>query len=160
MGLKFISSGIKIAMNGRFFERAVHAFDLPICPGVVGFGEPMFNAIGQTNPVEQMSKRTGLMRQVRELDTVVGQNRVNTIRNLRDERLEKGDRVSACRPWVEPGEDPLRGAVDGDKQGTFALGCGHLGDVDMKETDGVLLEPFLFGLVAFHIGQATDPVTL
>ena len=160
MGLKFISSGIKIAMNGRFFECAVHAFDLPICPGVVGFGEPMFNAIGHTNPVEQMSKRTGLVRQVRELDTVVGQDDVNAIGNMCDECLEEGNRVHPRRPWIQPSKGELGGAVNGDEQRAFSFGGRDLRNVDVKEADGILLELLPFWLVSLHIWQTTNPMTL
>jgi len=68
--------------------------------------------------------------------------------------------MSASRPRIHTSKDQLRGTVDGDKQIAFAFRARYLGDVDVKEANGVLLERFLFGLLALNIGQAADPMPL
>ena len=34
------------------FERAVHAFDVAVGPGMVGLGKPVFDSVNKTEPVE------------------------------------------------------------------------------------------------------------
>ncbi len=55
---------------------------------------------------------------------------------------------------VELGEGELRGAVDGDEEMELALLGPDLGDVDVKEADGVGLEALADWLVALGLGQA------
>lgn len=40
-----IVSIVVVALDGRFLDRAVHAFDLAIGPGMLDLGQPMFDAI-------------------------------------------------------------------------------------------------------------------
>ncbi len=58
------------------------------------------------------------------------------------------------------GDRQLAGAVDTDKQVEPAFGSLHLGDIDVKKADWVMLETLALGLVAFDIQQAEDPVLL
>lgn len=54
----------------------------------------------------------------------------------------------------------LAGAVDGDEQVELAFGSLHLGDVDVKEADGITLEALALGLIALNVGQAGYAVAL
>ena len=46
------------------------------------------------------------------------------------------------------------------EQVELSFGRLHLGDVDVKEPDGVTLEPLSFRLVTVDIGQAGDAMPL
>ena len=65
--------------------------------------------------------------------------------------------VSRCN---ELSDGELGCPVDADEEVELALGRLHLGDVDVKEADGVALELLPLGLVALDIRQARDAVTL
>ena len=61
---------------------------------------------------------------------------------------------------VELGEGELRCAVDGDEEVELAPLGPDLGNVELKEADGVGLEALADRLVAIGLGQAGDAVAL
>lgn len=61
---------------------------------------------------------------------------------------------------MQLGESELRRAVDGDEKIEPPLLGLNLGNVHMEVADGVFGELLLRRLVAFHIGQAADAVSL
>jgi hypothetical protein len=66
---------IVILFHGGVFERAVHAFHLAIGPGMVGFGEPMVDAILMTDAIKNMLKGLDITLPIGELDAVLSQYR-------------------------------------------------------------------------------------
>jgi hypothetical protein len=54
---------------------------LAIGPWVFDFGEAVFDVVFVADPVKDMIKRAGVVSHVRELDAVVGQDRMNVIGN-------------------------------------------------------------------------------
>ena len=85
---------VEVSLDGSVLDGSVHAFGLPVCPAMVGFGQPMFNSEGETEPVEGMATEAcgwplPVLRQVGELDAVVGEHGMDAVRNGFDERFEE-----------------------------------------------------------------------
>jgi hypothetical protein len=70
---------IVVFLHGSVFERAVHAFHLAIGPGMVGFGEAVPDAILLTDAVKNMGEGLLIAFAVGELDTVIGEHRVDLV---------------------------------------------------------------------------------
>jgi hypothetical protein len=70
---------VVILLHGGVFERAVHAFYLAIGPRMVGFGQPMVDAILLTDAIKDMVKCIDITLAVGELDAVIGSHRVDLI---------------------------------------------------------------------------------
>src|SRR3712207_2012078 len=85
---------------------------------------------------------------------------VDPVWHGRDEGDEEGRGGHAICLLPQLHECELGRAVDGDVEVKLAFGCLHFGDVDMEEADWVALEPLLCRLVALHLREAADPVTL
>ena len=101
VGFELIVSVVIVALDGRFLDRAVHALDLTIGPGMLDLGQPMFDAIflaAHTEHVCHVSCRRAVCvaRRESELDPIVGENRVDLVGNSRDQSFEEGG------GWVLP----------------------------------------------------------
>ena len=70
---------IVILFHGGVFERAVHAFDLAIRPGMIGFGQPMVDAMPLTDAIKDMLKGILIALPVGELDAIIGQYGVDLV---------------------------------------------------------------------------------
>jgi hypothetical protein len=64
---------IVILFHGGVFERAVHAFSLAIRPGMIGFGQPMVDALLLADATKDMLKGILIALPVGELDAIIGQ---------------------------------------------------------------------------------------
>src|SRR4029077_16291949 len=156
---------VMVASDGRFLDRPVHALDLTVGPRVLDLGQPMFDPVLPAVYVEHMrhgSRRRAIRIAWREgeLNAIVGENRVDLVRDSRNQGLEEdgGGRPPSLFHQLHEGE--FAGAVDGDIEVELALSGLDLGDVDMEEADRVGLELFLLGLGPFNIRQSADTVTL
>ena len=83
------------------------------------------------------------LRQIGELDAVVGQHDFDLMGDGFDQLIEERDGCRGVGLFNESGERKLRRAIDGDKQKQLAFLRAHLGDVDMHEADRVGLELLL-----------------
>ena len=68
---------------------------LPVGPGMVGFGQPVFDAMQKTDPVKGVSAKArswplAVLGQVSELDAVVGEHCVDAVRKGCNEHFEEG----------------------------------------------------------------------
>lgn len=98
---------------------------------MVGFGKAVLDSVSVAQPVEGMAAPSGrnsstVLRQVGELDTVVGEHGVDAVRNSFDERFKEG----GCSPRVNPSHEfddgELRGPVDVHEQTELrAVGLCH-----------------------------------
>jgi hypothetical protein len=63
---------VVIRFHGGVSRRVVHAFYLAIGPGMVGFGEPMVDAVLLTDAITDMLKGIDIALTVDKLDAVIG----------------------------------------------------------------------------------------
>jgi len=66
---------VEVSFDRSVLDGPVHPFDLPVSPGVVGFCQPVFDSMNETESVEWMAPEAcgwslAILRQVGELDTV------------------------------------------------------------------------------------------
>ena len=156
---------VVVAFDSRFLEGSVHPLDLPIVPRVVGLRQAVFDAVLVADPVEHVPAVTGCRARsiagcMAELLPVVGQHRVDVVRHCLDQDTQEVRRDVAVGFRLQFGEGKLRGSVDRDEQVELAFLGSNLGDVDAEVADGVVREALRLGLVALHLGQPADPVTL
>lgn len=147
----------------RVLDGAVHPFDLAVGPWMVGLGQPVLNAVGLADHVEAHWPGVvgvsvpGLLC---ELDSVVGQDGVDLMgHRFEHVKQELPSRLSV-RCVNELGNSELGRPVDADEEVKLALGGLNLGNVDVKEADGIALELLAPGFVALDIRQARDAMTL
>jgi hypothetical protein len=79
MLFQMVMALVMVLFHGGVFERAVHAFHLAIRPGMVGFGQPMVDAILLTDAIKNMLKGVDIALAVGELDAVIGQHRMDLL---------------------------------------------------------------------------------
>ncbi|MGY3695902.1 hypothetical protein ACVIGA_005982 [Bradyrhizobium sp. USDA 3240] len=91
MSFELIVSIIVVALDGRFLDRAVHALDLAIGPGMLDLGQPMFDPVFLASHIEHM-RHVYCCRAVRiagregELDPIVSEHCLDLV--------EISDRIS------------------------------------------------------------------
>ena len=156
---------VKVALDRGILDGSIHALDLSVGPGMVGFGKAVFDSVSVAEPVEGMAAPSGrssstVLRQVGELDTVVGEHGVDAVRNSFDERFKEGGRSPRVSLFHEFDDGELRGPVDGHEQIELAFGGSHLGQVDVEEADRICVELLPARLVALDFGQPADAMAL
>jgi hypothetical protein len=156
---------IEVALDGGILDGSVHALHLPVGPGMVGFRQSVFDPMEATEPVEGMATETGswplsVLRQIGELDAVVGEHGVDAIWNCFHERVEERGGRSHVGSFHEFHDSELRCAVDGYEQVELALGGPHLGQVDVEEADLIAVELLLTRLIALDLGQTAYAMSL
>ena len=82
MAVELVRRFIMKALDGRLFDCAVHPFDLAIGPGVGRLGEALLDTPLVAELPDGMAPHVDMMRQVTELNAVVGQQFMHLIRNL------------------------------------------------------------------------------
>ncbi len=70
---------IVVALNGGLFDGAIHALDLPICPRMLDFGEPMFNVELAAHTVKDVLASEAMTFLISELNAVVREHSMNGI---------------------------------------------------------------------------------
>ena len=78
---KLVMAFIVIALDRRVLDRSVHPLDLAVCPGVIDFGQPVFDFVFIADTLEDVPEGVFLPGLIGELDAVVGQNRVDPVGN-------------------------------------------------------------------------------
>jgi hypothetical protein len=152
---------IEEAFDGGFLDGPVHPFDLSVGPGMVGLGQTVVDPITKTDAIEGMStpssrKSSTVLRQIGELDSVVGEHGVDAVRNGFDERFEEARGRLHIGLFNKFDHSELRGPVDGHEEVELAFGRSHLGQVDMEEADRIAVELLPPGLVSLHLWQPAD----
>ena len=77
MGVELSVRVVVITPDGCFFDGAVHAFDLAVCPRVFDLCQPMLDAVLPATHIEHVrhvsgGRTIGVARRERELNAVVG----------------------------------------------------------------------------------------
>ena len=123
----------------------------------------MFDPVGLANHVEAHwpgVDGVAVSRLLCELNAVVCQNGMHLIRHTFEHVLQE---LPGCLPVClldKLGHGKFACAVNADEQVKLALSGLHLGDVDMEEADRVALELLALRLVAFHVRQSRDAMSL
>lgn len=151
------------ALHGRVLDCAVHSLDLAVSPRMIGLGQPVLDPVRLTDHVEAHGPGVdgvavpGLLC---ELYTVVGENCVDLVGHGFEHVLQElPGRLSISR-CNELSNSELGCPVNADEQVKLPFGGLHLGDVDVKEPDGVALELLPSGLVSLDIRKARNAMTL
>ena len=71
---KLLMRIVVVPIGGRLLQRAIHALDLPIRPGMIGFGQAMLYPVFATDTVKQQREGIADALPVDELDVIVGQD--------------------------------------------------------------------------------------
>ncbi len=101
---------VVVALDRRFLDRAVHAFDLAVGPGMPDLGQPVLDSVLAAAHVEHVRDVLGRW-PIRvaglegELDAVVGQHRVYSVSTVcilqgtASIRAPGRPRLTSCRFW-------------------------------------------------------------
>ena len=123
---KLIVIGVVVAFDGGVFDGPVHPLDLTIGPRMVWLGQPVFDPMFGADAIEQMACKlccwsVAIAWRVTELDTIVGQDDVQSIGEGVDQVAQElaGDHPGSLR--LQPGEDEFGRAVDAHEQVEFAF---------------------------------------
>ena len=146
--------------DGSFFDGPVHSLNLPVSPRMFDLGEAMFNAMLSADTAKNVIASISIASTVRELDTVIGQYRMQGIWHCLDQIAQELGSNHLAGLGMEFGKRELGGSVNRHKQIELALGCLHLGNVDVEVADRVALELLLDRLVAPNLWQPRDAMTL
>ncbi len=127
---------------------------------MIGLGEPVLDALLRADSAKDVWNEAtfGCPVMLDEQHAVVGQHRVDPVRNGVGQGLEKARGDELGRLAVVPGEHELGSAVHGHEQKCPAAFVAQLGDIDVEIADLVGLEQL--GLLAVRLGQAGDPMPL
>ena len=131
------------ALNGRFFDRAAHPFDLAVGPGVSWFGKALLNAPLVAELADRMAAHVEVMREISELNTVVGQEFINLVRKLGQDQSQEFHGHHLGGLGVQFGKGQLAGAVNGNEEVLLAFFRANFRKIDVEVADGIVLE-FLF----------------
>src|SRR6266850_2024036 len=74
MFLELLMGLIVICLHRRFLKRPVHAFHLTIRPWMVGFDQPMVDAIFLTDTIKDIVQGVSSALRINELDAMIGQH--------------------------------------------------------------------------------------
>ncbi len=79
MRFELVVGVVEVSLDGSVLDGPVHAFDLPVGPGMVGLGEAVFDSINEAEAVEGMATEAcgwslPVLRQIGELAAVVGEH--------------------------------------------------------------------------------------
>ena len=133
----------------------------PLVQGWFGFVNRCSMPCKKTDPVKGMSAKAGgwpfaVLRQVGELDSVIGEHGMDAIGNRFDKGLEKGSGGLHVGLFYKLDRDELGGAIDGDQEVKLAFRGTYFGQIDMEETDRISVEFLPSGLAAFDFRQPAD----
>jgi hypothetical protein len=106
---------VEEALDGGFLDGSVHSFDLTIGPRMVRLGEVVLDSVDMAGPIEGMDAEAGgwtlaILRQVGELDSVVGEHGVDAVRNGFDENFDEGG-SSSHNCWDNAPTETLFGSL-------------------------------------------------
>jgi hypothetical protein len=114
----------------------------------------MLDPVGLTDHVEAHLPRTrgvAIAGLLGELDAVIGQDRMNAIRDGLEQMFEELPGGLAICLVHEFGDCKLADPVNAHEEMELSLRSLHLGDVDVEEPYGVTLEPLALRFVTLDI---------
>ena len=165
MTAQLVMAVVVEAFDGRLLDGSVHPLDLSISPRMIGLCQAMLDAVALTRAIERMASEprrwtVAVLRQVCELDAVVGQHDTDVIGDGLHQGVEKGRGGNGVGAVHELNAGQLRGPVDADEEVELAFGGANFGNINMEEADRIAPELLLRWLVALDLRQAADAVAL
>src|SRR5260370_25695731 len=111
-----------------------------------GWGQSVADVMRKTDEIEGMSTRScrkpsTVLRQIGELDSVVGEHGVDAIRNGSDECFKEGSRRLHIGLFNEFDHSELRGPVDAHEELELAFARSHFRPFDMEDPYRIAVEP-------------------
>ena len=91
------------ALDGGFFNRAIHALNLAVRSRVGGLGEPVLHAVFPADAVEAVPTRQKLMHLRGKLHAVVRQNGMLFVKQLVEDAAQKLRGHHPLGPWLQFG---------------------------------------------------------
>jgi hypothetical protein len=92
---------VVVALRRGVLDCPVHPLDLPVGPGTVYLGEPALDVVLLTDAIKEVRAVPDVLPAWGELDTVVGQDRVNVVRGGFDQVAQELSTVHpACTIWT------------------------------------------------------------
>jgi hypothetical protein len=160
------------ALDCGFLDGPVHSLNLAVGPRVLWFGQPMVDIASRAGEFKSVSTEEravcdGLFdlansqataARYREVDTVIGENRMDFVGYGRDKMAKEfgGDLGGRFLMQLDKGE--FRRSIDGDKEMELAFFGPHFGNVDVEGADRVSFELLLRRLAPLDIWQLADAV--
>ena len=154
---------VMVSFHCRVLNRSVDQLDLAIGPGMVWLGQAVLDPICLVGHIEAHFPRIccvpvgGLLG---ERDVVIGEDRVDSIGDGLEQMLEELPCGLAVCLVHELRDCKLACPVNANKEIELTLHSLNLGNVDMKEADGVTIELLALRLVTLDIRQAGNAVPL
>jgi len=112
MGAQLVTCFVVVTVDGGLFEGAVHALDLTVRPGVIGFGQAMLNAVRPADLIERVATKLGSStiteaRQVDELEAVIGEHDLKPVRHRFDQGCQEAHRGRSISLFLQRDEGKL-----------------------------------------------------
>ncbi len=125
------------AFDRCFLNRAVHAFDPAVGPWVPHFRQPMLDSVSLVPHIEHVRHVGGgwtipIARRKGELDAVIRQNRMNSVRNGCNQGLEEHGGRPSVRLVHQLREGEFRSSVNCNVEMELSFGCLHFRQIDME----------------------------
>ena len=83
--LELVMRVVVVALDRGILDRPVHPLNLPVSPRVVHLGEPVLDVVLLAHTIEDVRAVPDVLLARGELDTIVGQDRVDAIRDRLDQ---------------------------------------------------------------------------
>jgi hypothetical protein len=130
--------GVKEGFDGRVFDRRNHSLSLPVGPAVVGLCLTCSIPYYAYRAEEMIDEPTfGTLVKLHELNPVVREYGVDFIGYRFDQSLEETGCYKFRRLAIDPGDDDLRSAIDGNEEKCLATLVSQLSNVDVEIADFV-----------------------
>ncbi len=81
MGFQLAMGDVAVSFHRSFLDGSVHALDLSIGPGMIDFRQSMFDTILTADAIKNRHEGVFIAGAVGELDTVVGQDSMDSVRD-------------------------------------------------------------------------------
>lgn len=149
-------------LAGRILGLTVHVFDLTFAPREIGLRETVLDAVHSAYALEDVaaaehvSEAAPVPGLLGKRHPVVGQPRVDPVRERRNDLPQEGRTVERGRPVKEGDMGELRDAVIRREHVQLALRLAQLAAVDVHVADRRVVEAFALGILFFAARQIAD----
>ena len=147
MRFEALDIGVVEQLDGRVLDGAIHAFGLAVGPRMIRLGEPVFDAVLDADPIENVGAKepaagaAAVLGHIGEGHSVVGQHRVNLVGKGRHGVAQESRALHLAGAIVKLDIGEFRDAIDGEEHDQLAVGMAQFAAVDVDITDCCLCEP-------------------